>query len=444
MLQTDMIPKIEPNIRVGIILPEDKINRIKLTIPAEGKYTISSAALNTTLKTDQLILQREHEKVKCAGVGIDSTWEISSSPASAIKPASGIKVLGVPAGRGFHWQKSIDVYLPGTLEASVKDGHLLLINELPLEQYLICVATAEMSACCPNAFLEAQTIAARSWMLAKVEQKHLRRYGFDVCNDDCCQRYQGTGNLTIPSIQAAEKTRGQVLLYHDRICDTRYSKSCGGMSEKFSTIWDGHDHDYLQVRPDADPAITAAISELDSEQRANDWINQTPLSFCSSSTIPEKELKKYLGNVDEEGKYFRWQVVYSQQEICSLLNEKLNLKAKSILGFVPLERGGSGRIIRLQIKYLEAAGKECTIIVQRDVEIRRALHQGFLYSSCIYFNSQTGKDKIPVKFSIHGAGWGHGVGLCQIGSLGMALQGYQVKEIVKHYYPGSQLSTIYE
>ncbi len=397
-----------------------------------------------SLKKGPFIFQQEEEKVNCAGVGIDSTWVISAAQASPVKPAGGIKVSGVPAGRGFHWQKFIDVYLPGNLEVSVQDGHLLLINELPLEQYLICVATAEMSARCPAAFLEAQTIAARSWMLANVEQKHLRRYGFDVCNDDCCQRYQGTGNLTTPSIQAAENTRGQVLLFQDRICDARYSKSCGGISERFSAIWGGQDHDYLQVRPDTDPAVAGAINELDSEQRVIDWINQTPLSFCSSSTIPEKELKKYLGNVDEEGKYFRWQVVYSQQEICSLLNAKLNLKAKSILDFVPLERGGSGRIVRLQVKYIDAAGKVCTTIVQRDVQIRRALQQGFLYSSCIYFSSKKGKDNIPVQFTIHGAGWGHGVGLCQIGALGMALRGYQTKEIVKHYYPGSHLTTIYK
>jgi stage II sporulation protein D len=443
MLQPDLIPNAEPNIRVGIILPEDKIEQIELTIPAEGKYTISSAALNTTLKKDQLILQREHEKVKCAGVGTDSTWVISAIQTLPIKPATGIKVLGVPAGRGFHWQKLIDVYLPGNLEISVREGHLLLIDELPLEQYLLCVATAEMSSHCPAAFLEAQTIAARSWLLANVEQKHIT-HGFDVCNDDCCQRYQGTGNLTAPSVQAAENTRGQVLLYQDLICDARYSKSCGGMSERSSAIWGGRDLDYLQVRPDTDPAVVAAINNLDSEQRVIDWINQTPLSFCSPATIPDKELKKYLGNVDEEGKYFRWQVVYSQQQICSLLNTKLDLKAKAILDCVPLERGGSGRIIRLQVQYLDALDKEGTAIIQRDVEIRRVLHPGFLYSSCIYFSSKKSRNNIPVQFTIHGAGWGHGVGLCQIGALGMALQGYQAKEIVKHYYPGSQLRSIYK
>ena len=444
MLQTDTIPKIEPNIRVGIILPEDKISRIKLEIPADENYTLRSESINNIFKKGPFVFQQEEKKIYCEGMGIDTTWKISATQASPIKPAGGIKVSGVPAGRGFHWQKFIDVYLPGNLEISVQDGHLLLINELPLERYLNCVATAEMSARCPAAFLEAQTIAARSWMLANVEQKHLRRYGFDVCNDDCCQRYQGTGNLTAPSIQAAANTRGQVLLFQDRICDSRYSKSCGGMSERFSTIWGGQDHDYLQVRPDSDPAVAGAINELDSEQKVIDWINHTPLSFCSSSTIPEKELKKYLGNVDEEGKYFRWQVVYSQQEMCSLLNVKLNLKAKSILDFVPLQRGGSGRIIRLQVKYIDASGKVSTTIVQRDVQIRRALHQGFLYSSCIYFSAERGKDNFPVQFTIHGAGWGHGVGLCQIGALGMALRGYQTKEIVKHYYPGSRLTTIYK
>ncbi len=443
MLHSNMIPETEPTIRVGIVLPEDKINQLELQIPAAGIYTISSANVNKTLNEGKIIIQQEKEKINCSNIGIDSSWRISVPLDSSIKPACGIKVFGVPAGRGFHWQKMIDVYLPGNLEIGVKEDWLLLINELPLEQYIMCVATAEMSASCPTAFLEAQIIAARSWMLANVEKKHIQ-LRFDVCNDDCCQRYQGTANLTVQSIQAAENTRGQVLLYQNRICDARYSKSCGGISERSSTIWGGHDSDYLQVRPDTGRTAAETIIDLDSEKRVIDWINQTPLSFCSPAVIPEKNLKKYLGKVDEAGKYFRWQVVYSQQEICSLLNAKSDLKAKVILALIPLERGGSGRILRLQVKYLDAAGKEYITIVQGDVEIRRMLHKGFLYSSCIYFSRKTGKNNIPVEFTIHGAGWGHGVGLCQIGALSMALQGYQAEEIVKHYYPGSQLTTIYK
>jgi len=279
-------------------------------------------------------------------------------------------------------------------------------------------------------------------MLANSEKKHIR-LGFDVCNDDCCQRYQGTGNLTPQSMQGAESTRGQVLLFQDRICDARYSKSCGGIMEKYSTIWDGPDYDYLQNIPDADANTARNILPLNSEQEVIDWINKVAVSFCSSKTIPEKNLKWYLGNVDEAGKYFRWQKKYSQAEFCTLLQERLHIEAQVILEFIPLERGGSGRIKRLQIQYIDRSGQKTQIIVHRDVEIRRALHQGFLYSSCIYFSKNLDANHIPTEFTIHGAGWGHGVGLCQIGALGMALQGYQTGEIVSHYYPGTQLSRIY-
>jgi len=375
-------------------------------------------------------------------LGIDTSWLISGSRNLQIKPASGIKVCGVTAGRGFHWQKFIDVYLPGNLEIVIREGQLVLINELPLEKYLMCVATSEMSSRCPVALIESQTIAARSWMLANVEKKHIH-LGFDVCNDDCCQRYQGSGNLSIKAIKGAENTRGQVLQYQNRICDTRYSKNCGGMTERYSTIWGGKDYDYLQVVPDTGQTAVKKITTLDTEQQVIDWINKVPNSFCSSASMPEKDLHKYLGKVDETEQYFRWQVVYAQQEICQLLNQKLNLKAKAILDLIPLRRGGSGRMIRLQIIYLDDIGNENKIIIERDVEIRRTLHKGFLYSSCIYFSKKMGTNNIPSGFIIHGAGWGHGVGLCQIGALGMALKRYRTVEILSHYYPGSILTKIY-
>jgi stage II sporulation protein D len=443
MLQSDVIPVLEPTIRVGIVFPEDKIGKLELSIPENDVYTITSSAIQKTLTRGKIVFRKKDDKIHCSGMGIDTSWLLSESPERQIKPYSGIKVAGILAGRGFHWQKLIDVHLPGKLEFATNGGQLILINELPLEKYLMCVATSEMSARCPSAFLETQTIAARSWILANVEKKHIH-LGFDVCNDDCCQRYQGTGQLTRQSIRGAEHTRGQVLLYQDHICDARYSKSCGGMMERFSTIWDGQDYDYLQVTPDTDQTTAKNIAPLNSEQLVIDWINQVPPSFCSSRSIAEKKLHKYLGQVDEKGKYFRWQVVYTQSEICNLLNEKLNIAAQAILDLVPLARGGSGRIIRLQITYLDDKGKESKIIVQRDVHIRRALHKEFLYSSCIYFSKKTGTGNFPSEFIIHGAGWGHGVGLCQIGALGMALQGHVTAEILDHYYPGSILTTIYK
>jgi stage II sporulation protein D len=443
MLHSGIIPETEPSIRVGIVLPQDGLNRIELEIPTAGIYTIKTPAGNKTLKNGKIIIEQNNQKIKCSGEEIPATLKIAPQHSSPIKPTSGIKIFAVPAGRGFHWQKVIDIHLPGNLEFSIYEGHLLLVNELPLEQYLACVATAEMSAVCPPAFLEAQTIAARSWMLANVEKKHAQ-LGFDLCNDDCCQRYQGSGNLTDQSIRGAELTRGQVLIYKNRICDARYSKSCGGITERSSTIWGGPDADYLQVLADTDPAASTRITPLDSEQRVHDWIAQVPLTYCSSRTVAENNLHAYLGKVDEQGKYFRWQVRYTQKEIGSLLNERLGIEARAILDCIPLERGGSGRLIRLQINYLDTAGEKTQTLVEGDINIRRALHKGFLYSSCIYFSKRSGAAEIPEEFTIYGAGWGHGVGLCQIGALGMALQDCTAKEILAHYYPRSLLTKIYK
>jgi SpoIID/LytB domain protein len=354
----------------------------------------------------------------------------------------GAKVKRVVAGRGFHWEKPIDVYLPGSIEIRQHDGHLILINVLPLEEYLMCVATSEMGAACPPALIESQTITARSWILANIEQKHVSMK-MDVCNDDCCQRYQGTGNLTGQSIRGAENTAGQVLLYNSKICDARYSKSCGGMMETFRTIWTGTDLDYLRNIADAPEGFKHPLLPLSTEEKVKQWIEEIPETFCSSKIVNENTLKKYLGSVDEEGKYFRWRIDYNQKQLCDLLNEKLNISAIAILGFRPINRGGSGRLIRIEISYRNKEGENKTFVIDSDYKIRQTFHKGFLFSSCFYIASENPKGEIPQNFIIKGGGWGHGVGYCQIGALGMALKGYTTEEILSHYYPGSQLKKIY-
>ena len=306
----------------------------------------------------------------------------------------------------------------------------------------MCVATSEMGAKCPHSLLEAQTIVARSWMLANVEQKHID-LGMDVCNDDCCQRYQGSGNLTNHSIAAAIATRGQVLMQGDLVCDARYSKSCGGVMESFATIWAGPELPYLQNIPDRESENIEAIPVLQDEEKIREWIDSQPPAFCSPQTVAEESLADYLGNVDEEGKYYRWQVTYSQADLCKLLNSKLNLDAAYISGLQSLSRGGSGRIIELRIDYQKNNGRKAKYIVTRDVDIRKALHEGFLYSSCIYFELHKDSNGRISEVIIHGAGWGHGVGLCQIGALGMSIEGYSTQQILSHYYPGSRLVKIY-
>jgi SpoIID/LytB domain protein len=398
MLQPNTIPDNEPLLRVGIILPEDLINLIEIELPQTIEYQFIS--------DDQ-----------------------AAHPQRTNKPKFEYSANKVVAGRGFHWEKPIDVFLPGSLEIGIYDNNLILVNELPLEEYLMCVATSEMGSECPPALIESQTIAARSWMLANIEQKHIKM-GMDVCNDDCCQRYQGSGNLTAQSISGARNTSGQVLLYKDKICDARYSKSCGGMMETFHTIWPGNNPEYLQNIPDAPVGFAHSALPLSNEKRVKEWIDSTPETFCSSKTIRESTLKKYLGSVDEEGTYFRWQIKYGQKELCDLLNQKLNLAATVISECKPVQRGGSGRLSQLEIIFQNSQNQKKTFMLDSEYKIRQTFHKGFLYSSCFYIIPGTDHEGYPENFVLKGAGWGHGVGYCQIGALGMALKGYTTEQIV--------------
>ena len=430
MLKPGIIPQAEPSIRVGIVLPEDKTTALTLVLPKDTLFSTQhsrqtlSGTITTRVEGDKLV-----------------TNEIKSG-LFKLKPANEkdyITVQQVIAGRGFHWSKKIDVKLRHTIEIKVINGNILLVNELPLEEYLACVATSEMSPACPPTYVEAQTIVARSWMLANAEQKH-RHLGFDVCNDDCCQRFQGINNLTPHSYKAAMNTKGLVLLYNDKIVDARYSKSCGGIMERYENLWDNSPKDYMQNKIDAGFDLNI---DLTREEQFKHWVNTIPKTFCSPHYI-EEELHRYLGNVDEKGKYFRWTVETTQRELTGNLNEKLNLDASAVLQLLPRQRAGSGRLLQLEIIYLDKNKNQKSIIIHKDYNIRRALHKKFLYSSAIIIEAKTDKNNpVPVKFIFKGAGWGHGAGMCQIGALGMSLAGYDTGEILKHYYPGSELKKLY-
>ena len=371
--------------------------------------------------------------------------EIIFSPLSPknIAPQSGIFLKNVRSGRNFHWEKRIDVYLPGSVIIKQSNDNLLLINELSIETYLMCVATSEMGAASPSALIETQTIAARSWLLASAEQKH-KDLGIDACNDDCCQRYQGTTHLSKQSIAGALKTSGQVIMYDDKICDARYSKSCGGMTEAYHHIWQGKPVPYLVSLPDYDMQIENDIPDLKDETKFHEWILNPPKSFCSPQIIPEEGLKKYLGSVDDEGRYFRWQKVLEQEDLTENINRFLTLNAQAILDLIPQKRGDSGRISELEIIYLGGDEKRHNYILKSEYAIRQTLHKSFLYSSAFFVEKDIrGKSDIPVSFKLYGAGWGHGAGLCQIGALGMALLGRSTEEILGHYYNNSVLRKIY-
>ncbi|KAA3618579.1 MAG: SpoIID/LytB domain-containing protein [Calditrichaeota bacterium] len=447
MLNDQEIPKSEPEISVGIILPEDAIREITVEITSSG-YLIWGEGKERTLLNDG-------DRIKCTSESGTVLYKhadgeeyrgksvkIRGRDDGEIGHKTGLLVHDVIAGRDFHWKKTINVYLPGHIEIKAVGSELVLINHLPFEHYLMCVSTSEMGAACPPALIEAQTIAARSWMLANVEKKH-RTLGMDVCNDDCCQRYQGTNFLTPQSITGARNTYGTVALFQDKICDARYSKSCGGMMESFETIWGGTSVEYLQVKRDFSDQNKIEHINLNNESAMEKWLTGEPPGFCSPATIPENGLIKYLGGVDEKGQYYRWHHQLSQDEMRATLKDTLALDARDIHAIRTGDRGGSGRLKSVTIEYTTRRGEKQKQRVEGDVAIRAALHKRFLYSSAIVIEKIPAESSIPDKFIIRGAGWGHGVGLCQIGALGMALNGYESSEIIQHYYPGCELVKLY-
>ena len=451
MLNSAEIPDSEPLISVGIILPEDNAKTVELSLPTDESYLLSgineASDIEMTGKDIRIELLSDGISVICdnnslADLDKDAVLIFSPLKARTAAPQSGIILKNIRSGRNFHWEKRIDVYLPGTVIIKYSKDNLLLINELSLEIYLMCVATSEMGAASPPALIEAQTIAARSWLLAAAEQKH-KDLGIDACNDDCCQRYQGTTYLSEQSITGALNTSGQVLLYNGKICDARYSKSCGGMTEAYHHIWEGKPIPYLSSLPDM-PEMKE-WPELTDEMQFREWIMNPPeTAFCSPQIIPENNLKKYLGSVDEEGRYYRWEIKLYQEELSENIKRNLNIKVQKVSDLIPLERGESGRIMRLKIIYTDDTGNTDEYILRSEYEIRQSLHQSFLYSSAFIITKKINKNEtFPQYFKLNGAGWGHGAGLCQIGALGMALNGYSAEEILTHYYKDSTLEKIY-
>ena len=416
MLIPGEIPKIESLIRIGIILPQDEIESIQVSFsdPQCFELETEKKLYPSCNNENELTLQLRKGELHISQ--FDMTSPTINIIPSIPDERPYITLFGLIAGRGFHWQKRINASFSGKIEFLVMDDKLIAINELPLEQYLQCVATSEMSAQCPSEFLKAQTIVARSWLLANIEQKH-KHLGFDICNDDCCQRYQGMANTTDVSISSTNDTLGQVLIFNEQICDARYSKSCGGSTEKYENVWKGDPVPYLRSIPD---------------------INESGSAYCSPEIVSEDSLKFYIGDVDEKEKYFRWTCNLAQSELVSSIKEKCELTAINILELIPLKTGDSGRINDLEIKYSDEAGKTQSVVIQSEYEIRNILCSSFLYSSAF-----TIAKKSDDFFQLYGKGWGHGVGMCQIGALGRAFANHDHVSILKHYYPGAELKTIY-
>ena len=361
---------------------------------------------------------------------------------------AGVLVHDVPTGRGFHWQKRIDQSLPGTLELRAGAQGVVLINELPLEAYLGGVITAEMSGACPVEFLKAQCIVARSWLLAMTEPKH-RDAGFDRCNDDCCQRYQGTGDLSDAALAAVQATRGQALLAPDgAVLDANYAKCCGGITETPWAVW-GLEKPGIRPVVDA-PAESFARHFLPvTDQNIDEYLDGAGVGtagcYCSPEVVPPEVLGRYLGRVDTADNYFRWTVRYERAELEALLRAKLADPDElgELRGVRVRARGVSGRAYSVETEWRAAAGGTTLRRIDTEYRIRQALHSKFLYSSAFAVRTQHDAAGRLTTVVLRGAGWGHGVGMCQSGALGMALTGAEAEAICRHYYPGAGLATLY-
>lgn len=407
-------PKKEPFIRVGIILPEDQQKSFTIKFGDSGDYKFTPELQNKIASSLEFICRGN---LICTGTLVAKEFQIEQKRKEFDnnKPLT----LGpVTTGRGFHWEKQIEVQLPGDLEITSRNGFLMVVNTVPAEQYLMCVATSEMSSDCPRAFMEAQTIAARSWLFANVEKKHAD-LEIDVCNDDCCQRYQGASGVNELSKTVTTSTHGKVLVYNNAICDARYSKSCGGITEAGVNVWPQEDLDYL-------------VSIQDGEQ-----------AFCGPDFISDSNLYKYLGSVDEHQSYFRWNYKISQKEMIVHMNKIHFLNGEVVIGIENEKRGSSGRILFCDIVYVDSNNQQQTKHLESEYSIRQTLSPSFLFSSAFKMKPQNIQKGVPGSFSFEGKGWGHGAGMCQIGALGMALNGTSTESILTHYFPKAKLTQVY-
>ena len=427
--------KKEPKMLIGIVIPEDK--QSELDIKINGSDFLITLDQNQMVQNQQEISIRQLKNGLLVNGTQCNEMHIQNNSRAI---SNNIYLSPIKAGRGFHWQKSIPIQVLGDIRISSFESSLFVINAIYLEDYLMCVATSEMSGDCPKALLEAQTIAARSWILAAEEKKH-NHLNLDACNDDCCQRYQGITNLNQESIKAANNTRGIVLIHDGMICDARYSKSCGGITENNNNVWDMDSKPYLCSVYDGKASKEYDVS---SDLSFRKWLSNETSSYCSPNFIAEKNLDKFLGNVDKQGSYYRWSVSYDNNELVSLVFAKTGKKFETIINLKTTKRGNSGRVLSLDIIGVLDDNTNFSLSIGSEYEIRRILHPEFLYSSAFTIESNSEHNNKTNRFTLNGAGWGHGVGLCQIGALGMALDGGKTEEILLHYYQSSQIRNLYE
>lgn len=431
---------MEPKVSVGILWNE------KISFSLDGGYSCHSKTVEGMQK-----VFLEGGKINWNGTLFD---ELSFEPSNN---ASSFELKDVVIGINFHWERKENQIFQGSLKLIVENNLITAINVLGVEDYLTSVISSEMSANASLELLKAHAVISRSWLLAQIEKNKeivasneaystfteteseiIKWYDredhttYDVCADDHCQRYQGItraySNIDIVK-QAIGETRGEVLTYDKKICDARFYKCCGGALEEFQNCWENVKHPYLVGLRDA--KNSKDLPDLTIESESLKWITSRPDAFCN--TQDKKILSQVLNNYDQETTdFYRWIVTYSQDELSALAKERSGIDFGTIEDLIPLERGTSGRIIKLKI-----IGSKNTMIIGKELEIRRTLSSSHLYSSAFIVKKEDDK------FTLIGAGWGHGVGLCQIGAAVMGEEGYPYSDILLHYYVDAEIEKLY-
>jgi len=435
----------EPFIEVGLVLDAESV-----TVRLDGEFVDVDGSV---VAAGEYRVEPAGERVRCAGT---EAGELRWSPAEFDRCQFALEAT---IGVQFHWQQRELQTFAGGVRFVATGNRLTVINDVPLETYLASVICSEMSATSPAELVKAHSVVSRSWLLAQCatraagqaavavpdrgDDELIRWYdreghaSFDVCADDHCQRYHGTGRIhTGTAHDAISITRGQVLSFEGEVCDARYAKACGGVTEDFRAAWSDEEVPYLVPFVDG-PEPAMPDPPLTDEAAFRRFLGARPDVYCNCTDAAV--LDQVLTSFDRETQdFFRWQVRLTAEEASRLVEEKLGLGLGRILALEPVERGLSGRLVRLRI-----VGEGGHRVIGKELEIRRALSDSHLYSSAFVVDIEGPIDRADV-FVLSGAGWGHGVGLCQIGAAVMAARGTGHEDILRHYYPHTTLERVYE
>lgn len=439
----------QPNVQVGIMSEKE------LSVELLSDY--NNVQTQSLVKGEQTFAITANGKIAWQGKEWDELLFLPTSEDSCYD------VHNVTIGVNFHWERRETQRFLGQLRIIVEGEKLTLVNILPVEDYLASVISSEMSATAYPEFLKAHAVISRSWLLAQIvkgkkiadaneeytsmvvtDSEIVRWYdredhvNFDVCADDHCQRYQGITRQTTPKVQEAiNATRGMVLKDNDgELCDARFSKSCGGVFEEFETCWEPKHYTYLSATRDS--LDEKNFPNLRLEPEADKWIRTRPEAYCN--TTSREILSQVLNDYDQETTdFYRWTVHYTQEELAELIAKRSGIDFGGIVALEPVERGTSARLLKLRI-----VGTKKTMIIGKELEIRRTLSPSHLYSSAFVVEAgEKDENGLPKEFTLLGAGWGHGVGLCQIGAAVMGANGATFRQILEHYFQGAKLETLY-